>query len=68
MQVNILSRQAAIAFCKEKHDYESAIISISDPYTEYDSEPFADSDNNCCGLLFSVYTQLYENGALQTII
>ena len=51
MQVNILSRQAAIAFCKEKHNYESAIISISDPYTEYDSEPFADSDNNVVAIL-----------------
>ena len=46
MNVTVMSRDQVIEYCKMEHDTPAVIISISDPYREYYSEPFRTKRNN----------------------
>ena len=51
IQVQVLSRQAAIEYCQQTHREESVMISISDPNMEYDDAPFVSRENNVRAIL-----------------
>ena len=39
-KTTVMSRQMAIRYCHQPHETNSVMISISDPYLEYESSPF----------------------------
>lgn len=51
MNVSVMSRADAVRYCHQPHDNKTVIISISDPYIRYPSQPFS-SDKN--GVVFVV--------------
>jgi predicted protein tyrosine phosphatase len=51
MQVNVVSREKAIDFCRHPHLAQFVMISISNPYTKYDGEPFTSNTNNVVDIL-----------------
>ena len=51
MQIYVVSRDSAIRFCNEAHLAQFAMISISNPYTEYESAPFTSKENNIVDIL-----------------
>lgn len=50
-RLSVLGRETAIKHCKKKHNYETAIISISTPNVDYDESPFIDNENNVSEIL-----------------
>ena len=45
MEVYVMSRKAAVEYCRGRHRQPSVIISISDPSLEYDEAPFRTEEN-----------------------
>lgn len=51
VEVTVISREAAVQYCKEKHNRDAVIISISDPSIEYDEAPFCSKENRVSAVL-----------------
>lgn len=45
MNVSVMSRTEAIRYCKSSHENRVIMVSISDPYIQYFSEPFCSKEN-----------------------
>lgn len=45
MEVIVMSRDAAVKYCKQSHEQKTIMISVSDPYIEYFTEPFCSKYN-----------------------
>ena len=51
MKVTVLSRKLAVQYCQKPHGEKSIMISISDPFMEYDSSPYVSAENNVVDIL-----------------
>ena len=51
MNVTVMSRKNAIAYCKQKNPEDSVMISISDPRLAYMDEPFRSDENKVTDIL-----------------
>ena len=51
MQIKVISRDDAMAFCQKPHLAQFVMISISNPYTAYSSQPFMSEKNNIIDIL-----------------
>lgn len=51
MNITVVSRSDAIDFCNHAHLAQFVMISISNPYTEYESQPFKSEKNNIVDIL-----------------
>lgn len=51
MNITIMNRCDAIRYCHKEHDEKTIIISISDPYMVYKSEPHRGKNNGVMGIL-----------------
>lgn len=51
VEVVVMSREAAVQYCREKHRQPSVIISISDPHMRYDEAPFCSQENRVAAIL-----------------
>lgn len=55
MTVVVMSRDAAMRYCSEYHNKPAIMISISDPYITYPTEPYCSNKNGLVAIqpLFS---------------
>lgn len=60
--LTVMSRQEAIRYCHIPHSNKSVIISISDPYEQYTSEPFTSNSNGVCSILRLSFCDADETG------
>lgn len=51
MNVKVMSRDNAVDYCRHGRFEPSVIISISNPYTKYDTEPFKSEKNRVIDIL-----------------
>ena len=62
MSVVVMSRDAAIRDCNEYHNKPAIIISISDPYIDYHSEPFCSEQNHVVAIKPLFFTDADKPG------
>lgn len=62
MSVVVMSRDAAIRYCNEYHNKPIIMISISDPYLTYDSEPFCSEKNQVLAIQPLFFTDADKPG------
>ena len=51
MRITVMSRTDAIIYCYKTHENKTVMISISDPYMEYEHSPFCTEENNIVAIL-----------------
>lgn len=51
MDVTVMSRDAAIKYCKQPHETKTIMISVSDPYNIYHEAPFCSDENGIVSIL-----------------
>ena len=61
-EVYVMSREAAVQYCRDRHREESVIISISDPHMHYDEEPFCTEENRVMDILPLCFCDAEEPG------
>ncbi len=62
MNVVVMSRDAVIRYCNEYHNKPVIMISISDPYLTYDSEPFCSEKNQVIAIQPLFFTDADKPG------
>lgn len=62
MNVSVMSRDSAIRYCYKKHDAQTVMISISDPYIQYPNAPFCSKENNVVAILRLRFTDADKPG------
>jgi len=61
-EVFVMSRQAAVQYCHDRHREPSVIISISDPHMTYDEGPFRTEENRVEAILPLCFCDAEEPG------
>lgn len=62
MNVIVMSRDSAVRYCYEYHNKPVVMISISDPYLTYHSEPFCSERNKVITILPLFFTDADKPG------
>ncbi len=61
MTVVVMSRDAAMRYCSEYHNKPAIMISISDPYITYPTEPYCSNKEITCSNSALCFSQMQIN-------
>lgn len=62
MNVTVMSRDSAVRYCNEYHNKPVIMISVSDPYIAYHSEPFCSERNKVIAIQPLFFTDADKPG------